>query len=233
MLNTKELEQVKKYAPFQYLSDGHTVSCLRACKTKTLLAGEMLYQTGTKATHLYVVLEGVILIVRGDPSNLAIMSLREPGSMAGLTATMCQNAHYASALSTRSSKVLSIPSQVLAELISLHPPLSTALMKSLADNTQDVAGHFERLQNLKTSVRLADYLLTLVNNCNCPSEFTLPCDKGVIARYLGMERESFSRALKKLQDVGVRSQGRRVILQDPAALRRLCAKSDISEPNRA
>lgn len=52
--------------------------------------------------------------------------------------------------------------------------------------------------------RLADFLIDLANTDNSKASITLPIDKSLIAAELGMQPETFSRALVKLKSVGVK-----------------------------
>ena len=64
-------------------------------------------------------------------------------------------------------------------------------MRQVADNVTCISHHIERLQLLQTTERLANYLLDTVNNDLTSMALTLPCDKGLIATNLGMERKIF------------------------------------------
>ena len=94
-------------------------------------------------------------------------------------------------------------------------------MRQLADTVTSISRHVERLQLLRTMERLADYLLDTVNDDQTSMALTLPCDKGLIATYLGMERKIFSRALVKLRSVSVIAKGCHIEITDTLALKEL------------
>ena len=87
-------------------------------------------------------------------------------------------------------------------------------MRQVADNVTCISHHIERLQLLQTTERLANYLLDTVNNDLTSMALTLPCDKGLIATCLGMERKIFSKALAKLRSVGVITKGCHIEITD-------------------
>ena len=64
-------------------------------------------------------------------------------------------------------------------------------MRQLADNVASISRHVERLRFLRTMERLADYLLDTVNDDQTSMALTLPCDTGLIATCLEMERKIF------------------------------------------
>jgi CRP/FNR family transcriptional regulator, dissimilatory nitrate respiration regulator len=65
----------------------------------------------------------------------------------------------------------------------------------------------------------------------CPTgsgnaSFMLPVEKSLVARRLGIQPETFSRALAKLKPVGVEVQGAVVSIADIDALREYCQEDD-------
>jgi len=202
---------------------------LEECRLLTFKAGKSLFRAGRPVKCIFMILDGVVQLFRGaDEGKHAILGLREVGEVAGVTSALSGNSHYATAQSIGKCHALEVPSSVFSELLECDADLERRLVERLADNLQNISKHIERLQLMQTTERLASYLLAIApkmaDSCenNRATDIILPCDKGVIATYLGMERESFSRSLKKLQSVGVYSKGRRIQISNPAALKELC-----------
>jgi len=82
--------------------------------------------------------------------------------------------------------------------------------------------------SMSSTERLADFLLDLSNSPNGTATITLPLDKSLIAARLGMQPETFSRALAKLKSVGVQSAGHDVVIKDLDALRSMLGSSPLS-----
>jgi CRP-like cAMP-binding protein len=168
-------------------------------------------------------MSGVIELYRGtEEGKHAILGLREVGEIAGASAALSQINHYTTAQTVGKCRLLEVPIGVFEKLLAFDPDLASRLTARLADHLLHISEHVERLQLMQTTERLASYLLSLASRNGAPSELTLPCDKGTIAAYLGMERESFSRSLKKLRSLGVVSRGRRIEIPDPHALKDIC-----------
>jgi CRP/FNR family transcriptional activator FtrB len=106
-------------------------------------------------------------------------------------------------------------------MIAQSPSTVEHLMRQVADNVTGISRHVERLQLLQTTERLADYLLDAVNDDQTSMALTLPCDKRLIATYLGMERKIFSRALAKLRSVGVITKRFHIQITDTLVLKEL------------
>jgi len=221
MLNNKELQLLGSSLFFEGHPIELTDALLHRSHVENFCASETLYCAGDDPSQVYFVLEGVVQLIRGDAPHHAILSLRQPGDLVGLMANFCQQRHHATAKSVRASKLLAIPWDALQTMTESDPAFAGRALTQIADNTLEMVRHFERLQQLRITERLADYLLHIAADDTGPVELALPCDKGLIATYLGMERESFSRALKKLRPVGVESRGRKVTLNNLGALKQL------------
>ena len=79
----------------------------------------------------------------------------------------------------------------------------------------------ERLTSRSALQRVAAFLAGHCTGERGPISLHLPHGKGFIAARLGMEPETFSRALAKLRGHGVESRGQTVHIADMASLRRL------------
>ena len=188
-----------------------------------MAADTLLFQAGKPATHVYLVITGVVELYRGmEKGKHAILGLREAGEIAGASAALSEINHYTTAQTVGKCKLLEVPRGVFDELLKRDRGLAARLISRLADHLLNISEHVERLQLMQTTERLASYLLSLAPRNGSFSELVLPCDKGTIAAYLGMERESFSRSLKKLRSLGVISRGRRIQISDPRALKNMC-----------
>lgn len=222
MLNRSDLKIVKNSALFGGLDDRSADRIIGLCQPRLYEANEFLFHCGQSPKEIYLICEGVVQLFRGsDEGKHAVMGIREKGDVAGLTSLISGRHHYSTAKTVEKGKALEIPASAFKEILSHSPGTADRLLRIVADNVLGISRHMERLQLLQTTERLADYLLNTVDGNATSSEVTLPCDKGLIATYLGMERESFSRALAKLRRVGVITKGRRIQINDTSALREL------------
>ena len=223
MLSRNDIDFIKQSVLFQGILAVDRDRMIEQCHVHRSAPDTPLFLAGQPVTQVFLVLGGVIELYRGAKHGKhAILGLREVGQIAGASAALAGINHYTTAQPVGSCRLLDVPLSVFKELLERDPNLAAKLTSRLADNLQLISEHVERLQLMQTTERLASYLLSIASNDDCLTELTLPCDKGVIAAYLGMERESFSRALKKLRSLGVVSKGRHIQISDPAALKGLC-----------
>jgi len=86
--------------------------------------------------------------------------------------------------------------------------------------------HIEQIQARSTPQRLGDFLLNLSDVRKGPAVIELPYDKSLIAARLGMKPESLSRALAKLRQHGVTTNGHEIKLENVLSLRAYCDSSE-------
>jgi len=161
-----------------------------------------------------------------DDGKHAVIGLRQPGDVVGISSALAGGRHYSTATPIGKFRLLKVPVSVFADLCTQDPDLLIRLTTRVSNQLRRLAEQVERIQLMQTTERLASYLLSLIADPQQSAEIRLPCDKGLIATYLGMERESFSRSLKKLRTLGVVSKGRHIRISDPGALTRLCRQSN-------
>lgn len=101
-----------------------------------------------------------------------------------------------------------------------------AMLDALLVRQQFLMQEIVRLRAQSPSQRLASYLLTLTESRLWSGAGRLPMRKQVIASRIGIEPESLSRALRRLQAAGVHCQGDDVMIEDIERLRAFCAATD-------
>jgi len=223
VLTDSDLEFVKQSILFEGISAKLQDTLIKRCVLRTTTPRKTLFRAGQPVSSVYLILGGVIELYRGaEKGKHAILGLREIGEIAGVSAALSGINHYTTAQPVGKCRLLEVPISLFNDLLKYDVSLVGRLTSRLADNLQLISEHVERLQLMQTTERLASYLLSMMPENSKSLEFVLPCDKGVIATYLGMERESFSRCLKKLRSLGVISNGRNIQISDPAALKSLC-----------
>ena len=222
MLIKDELQLIKSSILFRGVEKSTVDLILKQCQVENFRSDDLLFSAGDEAQQVYVILDGVVKLFRGaDNGKHAVIGIREKGDIAGLTAVLSGRRNYSTAKTVRKCTALIVPAEAIKEIISRSPATGEQLVRKVADTVFDISQHIERLQLLQTTERLADYLLNTMEQNADSTALTLPCDKGLIATYLGMERESFSRALAKLRRVGVITKGRHIEITDTVALKQL------------
>lgn len=87
-------------------------------------------------------------------------------------------------------------------------------MKALNSCISLLELQLEHASTMNAPQRLGCFILRLTNNTKTSFKITLPYDKNLIAAYLGMKGETFSRALSELKPLGVSVKGKTLLIND-------------------
>lgn len=195
---------------------------MAAGKHRVLAKGEQLCMHGAPLCSVFFVTEGAVRTFRHTPDGKEItLMLAMPGDMVGgehLSESFTHHQWNAVAAEP-SSAVLEYDRQWLRAALRNDATLALNLLAMLAQQTHIAAVDAEQLVNFSAPQRVACFMLRLCALYGySPSAFTLPFSKSTIASKLGMEVETFSRALGKLKEFGVAVQGAEVRIARPQVL---------------
>jgi CRP/FNR family transcriptional regulator, cyclic AMP receptor protein len=90
----------------------------------------VIFKTGERASHFYVLVEGVIDISLGKKEG-AHMSVSKPGEIFGWSALVEPYVYTASSKCTKDAKVIKISRDLIEKAISEHPAEGLAFLKNL------------------------------------------------------------------------------------------------------
>ncbi len=214
-----------RLAVFSVLDEKDRADLARHASLRLYERGETLFERGTPAVNLCCVVAGAVRVQRSGPGGrVKVLHLLTAPALVAEVPVLMGISYPATAVSAESSTVLVLPRRELQGLFRRDQDLAlrmlAAAMSKLHELTTSLAAHGQ-----KSSVaRVASYLLGLAHTQG--DEITLPAAKKDVACYLGLQPESFSRALASLRKggtIGVADQ--RVRLLDRGALERLLSES--------
>lgn len=175
--------------------------------------GKVLFLSGDRADHFFLVLTGWVKLYRETLDGMqAIVDVLPAGHLFGETALFEDNVFPFSGEVIEPVTLLRLPLSVLSGEIANDPALALAMLRVMVQyrRQQDQELEHTKLQNAPQ--RIGCFLLRLLDQRN-PGSFSLnlPYDKTLIASRLGMQPETFSRALNRLKDeTGIRISGARI-----------------------
>lgn len=194
---------------------------------RSLTRGQNLFLEGDRADAFYVVLEGWMKLYRITPSGAeAVVHVIASGETFAEAVAFLGQRYPVNAEAASDAKLLRIEIAAVRRLISDQPTTAFAMMASLAHHTETLMGQVEVLKAMTAPERIADFFLRLAGREEGRARLTLPHDKQLIARRLGMTPESFSRALTRLQAAGVKVDRDRVEIKDCERLREFVLAED-------
>ena len=188
-------------------------------------AGTTLFHQGDPADRFFILLDGRVGLYLDRVEEMECLArIVRPGETFAEACICGQGVFPVTAKVRRQSSVVAIPRANLLSLIERHPHL---LLKMLSEISIRLRGLVRQIADLKmktTAQRLGGYLLTLVDQEVGTADIRLPYEKKLLAQELGMQPETLSRALMKLQCLGVhyRRSGNILHIADVDALRQFC-----------
>lgn len=220
-LSPAEFELLRGVPLFAGVREVQWPALLRLMSIRSYPRNHVLFVQGEPAHHLYIVLEGWVRIYRSLPEgDEATVSLFTRGESLAEAAIFEAGGYPVTGAATEESRLLLISGSGLRRALVDDPRLMMNMMASMASKLQYLVKRLAQLSHRTTKQRVAAFLLSLAEKQNA-STIRLPLDKRLIAARLGMQPESFSRALAKLANDGVHKEGQALHLTDIARLHRV------------
>ncbi|MDD5587019.1 MAG: Crp/Fnr family transcriptional regulator, partial [Alphaproteobacteria bacterium] len=186
--------------------------------------GSIFLTQGEPAGRFSIILDGWVKIYKstaeGEESILQILGRRE--HVLG-TDILQPGPSPVSAKAISKVKLLTFPSGVMREYVAQNKELALNMLAASARRAQRLINHFEQRTLRSAQHRVGSFLLnlTLETGIGGPP-LVLPFEKSLIAAYLGIKPETFSRILKNFRAEGFRIERNQIVLPEPYALCDYC-----------
>ncbi|WP_244817175.1 helix-turn-helix domain-containing protein [Caballeronia sp. Lep1P3] len=200
--------------------------------TRSIVRGDALYCAHEPLRSLYTVQSGCFKSVAGYPCadddsapHTQITAFHLLDETLGLDG-ICTGRHESDAVALEDSVVRIMPVGILEPLCREYAPMQHALLAIMSAEIVRAARLALILGTMPARERVAAFLLDLSSRLEASaaragekSELTLPMTRADIASYLGLELETVSRTLSKLQREGaIGLNGRHLRIVDRARL---------------
>jgi len=188
-----------------------------------------LFMEGDPADRFFVVMDGWVKLFRlSENGQEVVISVSSPGESFAEAAIFDSNTFPVSAVAITDVRLLVISAESLMRQLSENMDFTFNMLASMSRQMRRNVTKLHQMCSMSSTERLADFLIGLSNSHNGTARITLPLDKSLIAARLGMQPETFSRALAKLKTVGVQSVGHDVEIKDLNALRAMVNNGPLS-----
>lgn len=186
--------------------------------------GALIFMQREQATRFYIVLEGWVKLFKGNPEGEeSILQVMGVGETLLETVIFNNTPYPVNAQAVEQVKLLSIPAAIIRERLQHNKELAMNMLTTVAGRSQALISQFEQLTLKTVTQRVGWFLLKLfLESGERSSDLKLPYDKSLIASYLGMKPETFSRTLQTLRERGILVDGNMVNLPDVFALCTYC-----------
>lgn len=203
-------------------------SLLNGAEVLTLDHDVLLYRAGDEVRRFFVVLDGHVELTVENSGRRSIVEVARAGSILGDAAMFGDGRFFMTARVLSAATVLAVPTDSFLATLSSRSDIVTHMLTTLSLRLRMLIRQIAELKLKTTAQRLGSFLLSLADGSGGRVEVRFPYDKRLVADQLGMKPESLSRALGKLNKVGVDSRTDNVVvIHDMDALREFCVEDDL------
>lgn len=187
---------------FQRLNAGALRELAARSTLRTFERDEVLWRAGAEPRGFFVVLQGVVVVVRTVAGRQHVVHRETVGGTLGDVALFEGRPYPATAIAVTPVVCLAVTRDGLLAAIRQDPELALSLLARMAARVRHVIGRLDGLAARSVSARLAGYLLERRERSGC-DVFTLGGSHSTVAEDLGTVREVLGRNLRGLRDRGL------------------------------
>lgn len=222
-MNDNEKALVQTLAYFENVPADAINDLLLGASVQNFPDATVLFHQGERPDFLHVLLSGkVSLLGVGGDGRETVVEFIESVDAFILAAVLTDAPYLMSAKVIGRARILLVPAAALRAQVVGNARLATAMLASMAKHYRMLVRQVKDLKLRSSTQRLGCYLLALAHHSETVDSVTLPVDKRLIAARLGMTPENLSRAFSNLRQVGVKTSGQHVLIEDIESLRALC-----------
>lgn len=195
---------------FSALSDEKIESLLEQANIIKCTKGRVLFLSDEPATHFYFLKFGWIKLFRETLDGAeSIVDVLNDGHIFGESAMFSEDLYTYGAEAVEPSEVISLPLSMIKNELDTNLYFAKSFIRFLSDSRDNKEHEIEHRSLQTAPQRIGCFLLRLTDQKKKgPLTIHLPYDKTLVAKRLGMQPETFSRALTKLrEETGIRIKG--------------------------
>ncbi len=237
------IDNIKNIAPFSFMTDATKDALTEKARFIELKKGQVVFIHEESAENFYLIGRGWIKLFRETfDGDQAVVDIMTTNHIFGDTAIFQDDTYPYSAEAAEPARIVSFPIELLKQEIELNPKFAMNMLTSMARYRRQQDAELEHRTIQNAPQRIGCFLLKLTDQRQIgPVKIHLPYDKVLVASRLGMQPETFSRALKKLKDeTGIAISGSTIEIESLSQLSAYsCAAcssefpcKDISLPNK-
>ncbi len=223
--------KIAEYRPFlkslpllSTLEDDDLDELLSFAQIREYEKDKLLFLRDEPAIRMYIILNGWVKAFNGlETGEEAILQMLGAGETLLESAVLLNMPTPVSAQVVERTLMLSIPAPVIRQRIQSSPKLAVSMLNTVSLRSQRLVQQLE-LSRLKSAhERVGWFLLRLsLNQKSIDGTIFLPYEKSIIASYLDMRPETFSRTLQKFKKEGFEVATGHIKMPDANALCNFC-----------
>lgn len=221
-LRRDELVRLQQIPFLHGLSLEEVCDLLADATVRNHARGVVLFARDDPADRFFVVLDGWVKLSRETVDGYeSVIGLFSRGESFAEAAMFASQTFPVDGTVIETARLLIIPAGSFKRRLMERPELSFKLMGAMSHHLRQMVQQIEQLTSRTSTQRLAGFLAGLARHESQPIQLHLPVDKLLIAGRLGMQPETFSRALNRLKSHGVSVNGHHVAIDDLGRLQRI------------
>ena len=177
-----------------------------------------LISEGDLPDFLHIVVDGSVELFGSHNNHETTIDIIQPVTTFILAAVIRDEVYLKSARTLSPAQILMIPAQTVRDVFGRDAAFARAIVSELAERYRSIVRLLKNEKLRNSAERLANWILRADSHQGNQRCIELAFDKRTLASRLGMTPENLSRNLTLLSQYGVRSSGRDIIIEDPAAL---------------
>lgn len=227
--------RLEKYMPlilalpaFSKLETSELDKLLSHADIRQVKKGQLLFLQSEPLSRMYLVLSGWVKLFKGsDGGDEAVLQMLSAGDSIMEASVFLDMPSAASAQAAEDTTLLTLPASLVRRTLSENRAFALNMVGSLSVRSQNLIRQIEHSRLRRASERTGWFLLKLAQEQSSLSATCIqfPFDKSLIASYLDMTPETFSRTLKKFKDRGFRIESQTITQPNSKALCDFCDQS--------
>src|SRR5690554_269429 len=176
----------------------------RRCLVKFFQQGQIVHIEGEPCQAAEIILNGEIAIERiSEEGTLMLVARFGPGDILGGNLVFSSNSSFPMTITCRqNSTILALQNDLLLELMHNNKSFLLNFLRIISDNTSLLSGKIRQTINRTLRQRILDYIEIQINSQGRKT-ICLTMTKKELAEYIGVQRTSLSRELRKMKDDGL------------------------------
>ena len=192
---------LKSHSLFTVMPDEMYAEFVAATQELVHDKNNVLFLQDEPAEWFYFIVSGWVKLFRETiDGEEAVLDVLTAGHIFGENAILDGGVHNAGAMAVEKTVLLRLPASLLKSAITKNHDVALGMLASISRQRRQQTQEIEKLNMQSASQRIGCFLLRLCKTTDIETaSLHLPYDKSLIAARLGMQCETFSRALNKLR----------------------------------
>lgn len=217
-----DIAAIRRLPFFADMADDSREALLAEARVAELGPGSILWRPEQPVEKLHLLLDGYVAVLSHDEhANDYVIEFIGAGVPFVLPTVVLDKPYLSSGQILRPSRVVTFPAALLRECAERDQRLLMVITRTVCDRGRGLADHIKLLKTRNGAQRLAAFLLSLVQPEAgwAGATLELPCERRLLAGWLGIVPGSVSRTFRQLEEVGVAGGGRRLTVESLDRLR--------------